>query len=192
MSQLMSALARILPPKQVISDPLRRLAYGTDASFYRLTPEVVAVVESEEEVQALLQATRALGKPGDLSRSRHQPVGPGRHRQRAGTDWRGLCHLRDWPRRRHGARRPRHHWRRGELPAGAARAQDRPRSGLDQRLQDRRHCRQQRLGHVLRHGAKQLPHAGRHARGAGGRHRARHRRPGQRGQLSPEPRQPGE
>jgi D-lactate dehydrogenase len=62
MSQLMDALARILPPKQVINDPLRRLAYGTDASFYRLTPEVVAVVESEEEVQALLQATRALGK----------------------------------------------------------------------------------------------------------------------------------
>ncbi len=63
MSQLIDVLARILPPKQVISDPLRRLAYGTDASFYRLTPEVVAVVESEQEVQALLQATRTLGRP---------------------------------------------------------------------------------------------------------------------------------
>ena len=62
MSQLMDVLGRILPPKQVISDPLRRLAYGTDASFYRLTPEVVAIVESEEEVQALLQAMRTLGK----------------------------------------------------------------------------------------------------------------------------------
>jgi D-lactate dehydrogenase len=63
MSHLLDALARILPPGQVISDPLRRLAYGTDASFYRLTPEVVAVLESEQEVQALLQVTRALGRP---------------------------------------------------------------------------------------------------------------------------------
>ena len=63
MSTLVSALTRILPAKQVITDNLRRLAYGTDASFYRLTPEVVAVVESEQEVQALLQAAREHGKP---------------------------------------------------------------------------------------------------------------------------------
>ena len=59
----MQTLARILPPKQVITDSLRLLAYGTDASFYRLTPEVVAVVESEEEVQALLQAARSAARP---------------------------------------------------------------------------------------------------------------------------------
>jgi D-lactate dehydrogenase len=53
----------VLPERQVITDNLRRLAYGTDASFYRLTPEVVAVVESEEEVQALLQAARSHGRP---------------------------------------------------------------------------------------------------------------------------------
>ena len=63
MSTLAQALLRVLPPKQVITDNLRRLAYGTDASFYRLTPEVVAVIESEEEVQALLQTARAHGKP---------------------------------------------------------------------------------------------------------------------------------
>jgi D-lactate dehydrogenase len=63
MSSLTSALCAVLPAKQVITDNLRRLAYGTDASFYRLTPEVVAVVESEEEVQALLRVTRARGKP---------------------------------------------------------------------------------------------------------------------------------
>jgi D-lactate dehydrogenase len=63
MSSLIQAISRILPAKQVITDNLRRLAYGTDASFYRLTPEVVAVVESEEEVQALLQTARAHGKP---------------------------------------------------------------------------------------------------------------------------------
>ncbi len=63
MSPLIQALSRVLPAKQVITDNLRRLAYGTDASFYRLTPEVVAVVENEEEVQALLHAARAYGRP---------------------------------------------------------------------------------------------------------------------------------
>ncbi|MDO8438971.1 MAG: FAD-binding protein, partial [Telluria sp.] len=63
MSPLIQALTRILPPRQVITDKLRRLAYGTDASFYRMIPEVVAVVESEAEVQALLQAARAHRRP---------------------------------------------------------------------------------------------------------------------------------
>ena len=63
MSPLISALARQLPAKQVITDSLRRLAYGTDASFYRLTPEVVAVIESEEEVQLLLNVVRTQGRP---------------------------------------------------------------------------------------------------------------------------------
>ncbi|HEX9179370.1 MAG TPA: FAD-binding and (Fe-S)-binding domain-containing protein [Burkholderiales bacterium] len=63
MSALASALLRILPQRQVITDELRRMAYGTDASFYRLVPEVVAVVENEEEVQAVLQAARAHKRP---------------------------------------------------------------------------------------------------------------------------------
>ena len=63
MSPIIEALSRILPERQVITDSLRRLAYGTDASFYRLTPEVIAVVESEEEVQALLQAARTHHRP---------------------------------------------------------------------------------------------------------------------------------
>ena len=62
MSALIAALSAILPAKQVITDNLRRLAYGTDASFYRLTPEVVAVIESEEEMQALLQTAREQGR----------------------------------------------------------------------------------------------------------------------------------
>ena len=63
MSDLIASLSAVLPAKQVITDNLRRLAYGTDASFYRLTPEVVAVVESESEVQALLQVAASLGRP---------------------------------------------------------------------------------------------------------------------------------
>ena len=63
MSALIASLSAVLPAKQVITDGLRRLAYGTDASFYRLTPEVVAVVETEQEVQALLQAANTHGRP---------------------------------------------------------------------------------------------------------------------------------
>ncbi|HJU71897.1 MAG TPA: FAD-binding and (Fe-S)-binding domain-containing protein [Paucimonas sp.] len=63
MNPLIQTLSRILPKRQVITDNLRRLAYGTDASFYRMIPEVVAVVESEEEVTAVLQAARAHGRP---------------------------------------------------------------------------------------------------------------------------------
>jgi len=63
MSQIIEALSRSLPERQVITDPLRRLAYGTDASFYRMTPEVVAVVESEENVQAVLQVARTHNRP---------------------------------------------------------------------------------------------------------------------------------
>ncbi|OWW19930.1 FAD-binding and (Fe-S)-binding domain-containing protein [Noviherbaspirillum denitrificans] len=59
MNPLIQALGRLLPERQVITDDLRRLAYGTDASFYRMTPEVVAVVESEDEVQGLLHAALA-------------------------------------------------------------------------------------------------------------------------------------
>ena len=56
MSPLIQDLARVLPARQVVTDDLRRLAYGTDASFYRLIPEVVAIVENESEVQAVLRA----------------------------------------------------------------------------------------------------------------------------------------
>lgn len=63
MSTLAAALSKLLPDKQVVTDPLRRLAYGTDASFYRLVPEVVAVVESEDEVVAVLKAAREAGRP---------------------------------------------------------------------------------------------------------------------------------
>ena len=63
MTALIQALSGLLPASQVITEKLRLLAYGTDASFYRLTPEVVAIVESEEQVMALLRAARSHGKP---------------------------------------------------------------------------------------------------------------------------------
>jgi len=51
---LKAALAGFIESERLIDDPLRTLAYGTDASFYRLVPQLVVKVRSEEEVSRLL------------------------------------------------------------------------------------------------------------------------------------------
>jgi len=61
--RLFAALREFIPAERLITDPLRTLAYGTDASFYRLIPKIVAVVEAEGEVVRLLNACRALQTP---------------------------------------------------------------------------------------------------------------------------------
>ena len=48
--ELHEALRGILPAERLIDDPLRLLAYGTDASFYRLIPQLVVRPDSEEEL----------------------------------------------------------------------------------------------------------------------------------------------
>jgi D-lactate dehydrogenase len=60
---LVEALKADFPEARLITDPLRTLTYGTDASFYRLTPKLVAVVDSEAEVAALLKQCRRFGTP---------------------------------------------------------------------------------------------------------------------------------
>ena len=47
----------------MITDPLRLLAYGTDASFYRLIPEVIAVIQSESDMQQVLTLAHEYRKP---------------------------------------------------------------------------------------------------------------------------------
>lgn len=49
-------VAAFIPDERLITDPLRLLAWGTDASFYRLVPMIIVVVESEDEVIRLLAA----------------------------------------------------------------------------------------------------------------------------------------
>jgi len=56
-------LERLLPAARIVTAPLRRLAYGTDASFYRLVPQIVVTVDNEEELRALLAACRAHRTP---------------------------------------------------------------------------------------------------------------------------------
>ena len=62
-ANLSDALASFMPANRVITDPLRTLAYGTDASFYRLIPKLVLKVESEAEVTRVLQLAHAYGTP---------------------------------------------------------------------------------------------------------------------------------
>ena len=48
---------------RVYTDELRRFAWGTDAGFYRLTPQVVVRTKDEEEVTQLLKEASALHLP---------------------------------------------------------------------------------------------------------------------------------
>ncbi len=58
-----AALGECIPASRVYTDPLRTLAYGTDASVYRLTPKIVVDAESEEEVIQILRLARRHSLP---------------------------------------------------------------------------------------------------------------------------------
>lgn len=53
-------IAAVLDSGRIITNPLQTLAYGTDASFYRLIPKMVLLVHSEAEVVAIIKAANAL------------------------------------------------------------------------------------------------------------------------------------
>jgi D-lactate dehydrogenase len=65
-SELIAKLRDILPADRVIDDELRRLAYGTDASFYRLLPEVVVIANDENEVRRIFSVCRERKRPVTL------------------------------------------------------------------------------------------------------------------------------
>ena len=51
-------LRESMPASRIYTDPLRTLAYGTDASMYRLTPKIVVDVENEIEVSEVIRLAR--------------------------------------------------------------------------------------------------------------------------------------
>jgi len=61
--QLRNQLAVFLPDDRLVTDPLRLLAWGTDASFYRLVPKLVVVVDDETELRRVLACCAHLGTP---------------------------------------------------------------------------------------------------------------------------------
>ncbi|WP_348827458.1 FAD-binding and (Fe-S)-binding domain-containing protein [Halomonas sp. RT37] len=56
--ELTAMLTERLPTERLVQDPLRRLAYGTDASFYRLVPSLVVRPETEQELVEVIGACR--------------------------------------------------------------------------------------------------------------------------------------
>ncbi len=63
LAPFVAAIAGAIPADRVIQDPLRRVAFGTDASFYRLVPRLVVQVAGENEVVAVLRAASAGSVP---------------------------------------------------------------------------------------------------------------------------------
>ncbi|MBU2157357.1 MAG: FAD-binding oxidoreductase [Gammaproteobacteria bacterium] len=55
----LTAVERLIPAERRFDDPLSTLAFGTDASFYRLIPKLVVRVEAELEVVDLLKLASA-------------------------------------------------------------------------------------------------------------------------------------
>ena len=51
-NSFLKEIRHLIPESRVYTDELRRLAWGTDASFYRLVPQIVIRSDSEAEISA--------------------------------------------------------------------------------------------------------------------------------------------
>ncbi|WP_024953954.1 FAD-binding and (Fe-S)-binding domain-containing protein [Sulfurospirillum arcachonense] len=56
-------VSNILPKERVFTDPLHTLAYGTDASFYRLIPKIVVWAKTASEVSEILKLSSSMSLP---------------------------------------------------------------------------------------------------------------------------------
>ena len=56
-------IEKTIPGDRIITDPLKKVAIGVDASFYRLVPEIIIDVESEDEVRIILREARVRSLP---------------------------------------------------------------------------------------------------------------------------------
>ena len=48
-----------VPEERIYTDELRRLAWGSDAGFYRLIPQIIIRSDSEKEISQLLALAKA-------------------------------------------------------------------------------------------------------------------------------------
>ena len=62
-SKLYEEFTKKFPKEKIYTDELNRLAYGTDASFYRLIPEIVVKVKNSEEVQFVVAKCNEMKVP---------------------------------------------------------------------------------------------------------------------------------
>lgn len=58
--QLKDNLNETIDSNRILTNPLQTLAYGTDASFYRLIPKIVILVHNENEVIEVIKQANAL------------------------------------------------------------------------------------------------------------------------------------
>lgn len=63
MNSFLKAVRGIVPEDRIYTDPLRILAWGTDASEYSLTPQVVLRAATEDEVSRVLELASMHGLP---------------------------------------------------------------------------------------------------------------------------------
>ena len=64
--QFLSELRHTIAESQIYTDSLRTFAWGTDASFYRMTPQIVIRTKNEQEVQAAFRACKKYAIPFTL------------------------------------------------------------------------------------------------------------------------------
>src|SRR5271169_5817899 len=57
------AAATFIPTSRLLIDPFKTLAFGTDASFYRLIPKIIIKTESRDEVSYILRTADRLRIP---------------------------------------------------------------------------------------------------------------------------------
>lgn len=60
-NRLSARLSGFLPEERIISNYAQRLAMGVDASFYRLVPKLVLILDTEDEVIRVMKEAAALG-----------------------------------------------------------------------------------------------------------------------------------
>ncbi len=56
-------LSKVIDEERMLTSPLQTLAFGTDASFYRLIPKIVIKAKNAEEVSAILKECNTLSIP---------------------------------------------------------------------------------------------------------------------------------
>jgi len=61
--QLYDRLLPVVDKHRIFHDPLHTLAFGTDASFYRLIPKMVIKAKNEDEVSLILKESSILKIP---------------------------------------------------------------------------------------------------------------------------------
>ncbi len=61
--KLYNEFVKVIPKEKIYTDELNRLAYGTDASIYRLIPKIVIKVKDAEEVQFVVKKCNEMNIP---------------------------------------------------------------------------------------------------------------------------------